>query len=83
MAERFRAHADGDIVPALTEEPAAKGRRKVERTTATLKAVKDLRPAATEIFIGIGLETRGGWQLWGSIAGRPSLRPQAEGLTMH
>ena len=68
VVERYRARADGDIVPAPAEALAAKGRRKVKRTTATLKAVKDLRPATTEIIICTGLKTRGGWQLLGSIA---------------
>ena len=68
VVERFRARADGDIVPAPAEALAAKGRRKVKRTTATLKAVKELRPACTEIIICTGLKTRGGIQVWGSIA---------------
>ena len=38
VAERYRARADGDIVPARAEALAAKGRRKVKRSTATLKA---------------------------------------------
>ena len=42
VVERFKARADGDIVPAPAEALAAKGRRKVKRTTATLKAVKEL-----------------------------------------
>ena len=41
VVERFKARADGDIVPAPAEALAAKGRRKVKRTTITLKAVKD------------------------------------------
>ena len=68
MVERYRARADGDIVPAPAEALAAKGRRKVKRATATLKAVKELRPATTEIIICTGLKTRGGIQVWGSIA---------------
>ena len=36
--------------------------------TATLKAVKELRPACTEIIICTGLRTRGGQQLWGNVA---------------
>ena len=40
VVERFRARADGDIVPAPAEAPKAKGRRKTTRATATLKAVR-------------------------------------------
>ena len=68
MVERFRARADGDIVPAPAEALAAKGRRKTKRATATLKAVREMRPATTEIIICTGLKTRGGMQVWGSIA---------------
>ena len=68
VVERFKARADGDIVPVLAEAPKAKGRRKVKRATATLRAVREMRPACTEIIICTGLKTRGGWQLWGSIA---------------
>ncbi len=59
MVERYKARADGDIVPAPAEALAAKGRRKVKRTTVTLKAVKELRPATTEIIVCTGLKTRG------------------------
>ena len=68
VVERFRARADGDIVPASAEALAAKGRRTTKRTTATLKAVREMRPACTEIIICTGLKTRGGMQVWGSIA---------------
>ena len=68
VVERFKARADGDIVPVLAEAPRANARRKGGRATATLKAVKEMRPACTEIIICTGLKTRGGWQLWGSIA---------------
>ena len=68
VVERFRARADGDIVPAPAEALAAKGRCKVKRATATLKAVREMRPACTEIIICTGLKTRGGMQVWGSIA---------------
>ena len=44
-----------------------KGRR-AQRVTTTLKAVKEMRPARTEIIICTGLRTRGGQQLWGSVA---------------
>ena len=69
VVERFKAHADGDIRPWSGEAPAAgKGRLRAKRVTATLKAVRELRPARTEIIICTGLKTRGGWQLWGDIA---------------
>ena len=71
VVERYRARVDGDIVPAPAETPAAKGPRRTKRTkrvTATLKAVKELRPDRTEIIVCTGLKTRGGWQLWGSVA---------------
>jgi len=68
VIERFKACSDGDIVPAPAEALTAKGARKTKRTTATLKAVKELRPATTEIIICTGLKTRGGLQLWGSLA---------------
>ena len=68
VVERFWARADGDIVPAPAETLAAKGRRTTKRTTATLKAVREMRPACTEIIICTGLRTRGGMQVWGSIA---------------
>ena len=45
-----------------------RGRRKAKRVTASLKAVKELRPACTEIIICTGLKTRGGMQVWGSVA---------------
>ncbi len=51
VIERFKARSDGDIVPAPAEALAAKGARKTKRTTATLKAVKELRPATTEIIV--------------------------------
>ena len=68
VVERFRARADGDIVPAPAEPPRAKSGRKTKHTTATLKAVREMRPSCTEIIICTGLKTRGGMQVWGSIA---------------
>ena len=68
VVERFKARADGDIVPVLAEAPRANAPRKGRRVTATLKAVKEMRPACTEIIICTGLRTRGGQQLWGSLA---------------
>ena len=68
VVERFRARADGDIVPAPADAPKAKDRRTTTRTTATLKAVREMRPACTEIIICTGLRTRGGVQYWGSLS---------------
>ena len=69
VVERFKAHADGDIRPWSGEAPKAGKRRSgAKRVTATLKAVKELRPARTEIIICTGLRTRGGMQVWGDIA---------------
>ena len=66
--ERFKAYADGDIRPWPGEQAAAKKGRRTKRVTATLKAVKEMRPACTEIIVCTGLRTRGGQQLWGSVA---------------
>ena len=63
VVERFRARADGDIVPAPSEAPRAKGRRSTKRTTATLKAVREMHHACTEIIICTGLRSRGGWSI--------------------
>ena len=67
VVERFKAHADGDIRPWPGEAPTRK-RRRAKRVTATLSAVRELRPARTEIIICTGLRTRGGIQVWGDIA---------------
>ena len=67
VVERFKAMADGDIRPIRPEPVGAKGRR-AKHVTATLKAVKELRPGRTEIIVCTGLKTRGGWQLWGDLA---------------
>ena len=66
-AQFNRAHADGDIRPWPGEAPTRK-RRRAKRVTATLSAVRELRPARTEIIICTGLRTRGGIQVWGDIA---------------
>ena len=39
VVERHRARADGDIVPAPTEAPAARGARKTKRTKRTTATV--------------------------------------------
>ena len=68
VVERFKAYADGDIRPWNGGGAAKNNGRSPRRVTATLKAVKELRPACTEIIICTGLRTRGGQQLWGSVA---------------
>ena len=68
VVERFKAQADGDIRPVRPEAPRSRGRRKARRIVATLTEVRDMRPARTEIIVCTGLRTRGGWQLWGSVA---------------
>ena len=51
------------------DEPAKKGRRKAKRTTASLKAVKETRPARNEIIVCTGLRIKGsGIQYWGSLS---------------
>jgi len=68
VVERFRARADGDIVPAPAEALAAKGGCKVKRTVVSRKEAEAMRPGRTEIIICTGLKTRGGRQAWGIIA---------------
>ena len=69
VVERFKAMADGDTRRCPDAAPAAKsGRRKTKAATVTLKAVKELRPAPTEIIVCTGLRTRSGVQYWGSIS---------------
>ena len=63
--EKFRALADGDIRRCPDPAPA---RGKAGYATATLKAVREMRPARTEIIVCTGLKTRGGVQIWGDIA---------------
>ena len=68
VVEKFHARADGDIVPVPAGPVGAKGKANSRRVIATLKAVRELRPARTEIIVCTGLRTRGGQQLWGSVA---------------
>lgn len=66
VVERLRALAPGDIRPCSGENPApaTKGKHRAKRATASLKAVKELRPARTEIIVCTGLKTRGRVQIW-------------------
>ena len=68
VVEKFHARADGDIVPVPAGPAGAKGKARTKRVIATLKAVRELRPGRTEIIVCTGLRTRGGTQLWGSVA---------------
>ena len=68
VVERFKAMADGDIRRCPDTAPRGGKRRKAKAVTATLKAVKEMRPALNEIIVCTGLKTRGGVQYWGSIS---------------
>ena len=67
VVERFHAMADGDIRRLPGEAPAKTGRG-ARRTVATLRAVREMRPARNEIIVCTGLRTRGGMQVWGDLA---------------
>ena len=69
VVEKFKALVNGDI-RRCPDEPPAKGggRRRTGFPTVTLKAVREMRPARTEIIVCTGLRTRGGVQIWGDIA---------------
>ena len=66
--EKFRAMADGEI--RRCSDPAPKGGRSrgAKVFTATLKAVKEMRPAPNEIIVCTGLKSRGGVQYWGAVS---------------
>ena len=68
VVERYRARADGDIVPAPAEALAAKGARKTKHKVASRTEVEAKRPDRTVIIICTSLKTRGGRQAWVSIA---------------
>lgn len=69
VVERFRAMIDGDIRRCPDEAPAkGKGGPKAKLATATLKAVRELRPARNEIIVCTGLRSKGGVQYWGSVS---------------
>ena len=68
VVERYKAMADGDIRRWPGDEIPAKGGRKPKRTIASLKDIRKLRPARTEIIICTGLRIKGGVQIWGDIA---------------
>ena len=66
--ERFQAMADGGIRRRPGDAPPTKGRRKAKGEIVSLKAVRAMRPARTEIIICTGLRIQGGVQLRGDIA---------------
>ena len=69
VVERFKTMVDGDIRRCADEPPAAKkGRRKKNCATASLKAVRTMRPERNEVIVCTGLKSRGGVQYWGWIA---------------
>ena len=70
VVERFRSTADGEIRPCSDGERAAagRGRRKSGRVTATLEAVREMRPAPNEIIVCTAVRgRRSGVQYWGSF----------------
>ena len=68
VVERFRTLADGDIRRCPDPAPKRGRSRQAKAVTATLKAVKEMRPGPDEIIICTGLGSRGGVQYWGSRA---------------
>ena len=69
VVERFRATADGGIRPCTDSggASAGRGRRKAARVTATLEAVREMRPAPNEIIVCTAVRgRRSGVQYWGS-----------------
>ena len=69
VVERFKTMVDGDIRRCADRPPAAKkDRRKKNYSTASLKAVRAMRPERNEVIVCTGLKTRGGVQYWGWIA---------------
>ena len=68
VVERFKAHADGDIRPWPGEAPAKGKGRRAKRVTATLRAVKEMRPPAPRSSSVRDFAPGGGQQLWGVYA---------------
>ncbi len=69
VIERFRLMIDGDIRRCPDPAPVkGKDRSRANYATATLKAVREMGPARTEIIVCTGIRTRGGIQIWGDIA---------------
>ena len=69
VVEKFRARADGDIVPVPAGPSGANGRRrKAKHMVVSREQAEAMRPDRTEIIVCTGLSTRGGRQAWGSVA---------------
>ena len=68
VIEKFKARANGDIVPVRDDQPGPKGRRKAGRTIVSRKAVETMQPARDEIIIATSVNRSGGMQAWGSWA---------------
>lgn len=71
VVERFRSAANGEITLCGdgTGASAGRGRRKAGRVTATLEAVRAMRPAPNEIIVCTAVRARrSGVQYWGSIS---------------
>ncbi len=66
--EKFRAMADGEIRRCSDPVPKGGRSRGAKIVTATLKAVKEMRPAPNEIIVCTGLKSRGGVQYWGAVS---------------
>ncbi len=66
--EKFRAMADGEIRRCSDPAPKGGGSRRAKVVTATLKAVKEMRPAPNEVIVCTGLKSRGGVQYWGAVS---------------
>ena len=56
--ERFQSMADGDIRLWIADEPPAKGRRKTKGEIASLRAIRERRPARNEIVVCAGRASR-------------------------
>ena len=70
VVEGFQSMVDGEIRRWPGDEPATKkGRHKAKRTTVSLKAVQEMRPARNEIIVCTGIRIKGsGVQYWGDLA---------------
>ena len=69
VVERFRSTVDGEITPCGEGAATGRGRRKSGRVTATLEAVRAMRPAPNEIIVCTAVKgRRSGVQYWGSIS---------------
>ena len=65
--ERFKSTMDGEIRPVPAGEVKTGSGRRTRRSTASRKAVREMRPARDEIIVCTGLRTRdSGIQYWGA-----------------